>query len=278
MGKEVVCNLPEEKVFIQAIQLPKMKKEELNQAVKWEAEAHIPLGIDDVYLDWRIVELGSGKAGQINVSLAATPRSLVDSYLNFLKKSGLQPVALEPESIAIIRSLIRPDNLKPVVVVDLGATGTNFVVFSGLAIRFSSHVEISGQLFSETIVKELGVSEKEANQLKIKVGLDKTKEKGKVYRTLEPIANDLAKKINEYIAFCHSHSSDSGRDWTIKQVLLCGGDSLLLNLSDYLSKKLKLPVELGHPLTNVIGKGYPLSEKESITYTTAIGLALGNYV
>jgi type IV pilus assembly protein PilM len=284
-NRQVVCNLPEEKVFIRVVQLPRMKEEEISQAVKWETEAHIPLNIDEVYLDWQIIKPMVNHLDHYDILVAAAPRPLVDSYLNFLKKGGLEPIALEPESVAVVRSLIKSNDLKPTIIVDLGASGTNFVIFSALAIRFTSHISISGQLFNQAIMKDLGIDEKQANQLKIKIGLDKTKEKGKVYQALEPLANDLAKRLKEYIVFYHEHATHiHGPNGIISQILLCGGDSFLLNLPSFLSQKLKLPVELGNPLINIFpldkGKSSPkkisLSKKEALTYATALGLALGD--
>jgi len=280
-GKRVICNLPEERVFIRIIQLPKMKKEEIDKAVKWEAEAHIPLSIDEVYLSWQIISLPSNDSNQIDILIAASPRKLVESYMNLLIKSGLKPIALEPESVAVVRSLIVPNDSTPTVIVDLGASGTNFVIFSNSTICFTSHVNISGNLFNEAIIKELKVDTKKANQLKVKVGLDKNKDK-KVYYALKPIINDLAKKIKDYISFYHNHSHVNSRESRIKRVLLCGGDSLLLNLPSFLNEKLDLPIEIGDPLINI-----PLDKKEKriiakefkkpLTYATALGLALRPY-
>ncbi|MBL7155012.1 MAG: type IV pilus assembly protein PilM [Candidatus Portnoybacteria bacterium] len=280
-GKQVVCNLPEEKVFIRVVQLPLMKEEELGQAVKWETEAHIPLSIDEVYLDWQIIKPLVNHLDHYDILVAVAPRPLVDSYLNFFKKGGLEPIALEPESVAVVRSLIKPNDFRPTIIVDLGASGTNFVIFSALAIRFTSHISISGQLFNWTIMKNLAVDEKQANQLKIKIGLDKKEEK--VYQTLEPLANDLAKQLKEYVVFYHEHAIHvHGPDGIIGRVLLCGGDSLLLNLPSFLSQKLNLPVELGNPLINIsppdkrksLVRPPLLSKREALTYTTALGLAL----
>ncbi len=284
-GRRVICNLPEEKVFIRVIQLPPMKETEIEEAVKWEAENHIPLNIEEVYLDWQIIKPVFNHLDHLDILIAASPRPLVDSYLNVLKKSGLEPVALEPESIAVVNSLMNPHNLKPTIIVDLGMTGTNFVIFSALAIRFTSHITISGQQLSRLIMKNLGVDEAGATQLKIKIGLDEAKKKGKVYRALAPMIKELAKQIQDYISFYHDHATHiHGPDGAIAQVLLCGGDSLLFNLPFFLSQKLKLPVRLGDPLINVplvkkrsrldSLKGASLSKKESLSYTTAIGLAL----
>jgi len=279
VGNRVICNLPEEKVFIRIIQLPKMKENELEKAINWEAEANIPLGIDEVYLGWQVIDPIFEHIDHLDILIAATPRKLVDNYLSLLRKSGLEPIALEPESASIVRSLMTKDDLTPSIIVDMGANGSNFVIFSALAIRFTSHINISGQLLNQAIMKELKVSEKEANQLKINVGLDKQKEKGAVYKALEPIVNDLADQINNYITFYHEHATHvHGPDGAIGQIVLCGGDSLLLNLPELLSEKLKLPVKMGDSLANAPSKNTTLSKKESFKYTTAIGLALKNFL
>ena len=284
-SKRVVCNLPEEKVFTRVIQLPLMKEEEIAQAIQWEAEAHIPISASEAYIDWQVIEPIINHLDHIDILIAAAPRDLVNSYLSFLKNSGLQPIALEPESVAVVRSLIKPGDHKPTIIVDLGATGTNFVIFSARAIRFTAHTDVSGQLLGDTIAKDLKISEKEAHQLKIKVGLDETVKKGEVYHTLKPLIDKLVKQINEYIGFYydnidHVHAPEK----KIGQVLLCGGDSLLINLPSYLEQKLKIPVKVGAPLRNIStadAKGKANSnkktifpKKESLTYNTAIGLAL----
>jgi type IV pilus assembly protein PilM len=292
--KRVICNLPEEKVFVRVIQLPRMKKEEIDQAIRWEAEAHIPLSIDEVYLDWQIIKPLKNHLDHFDVLIAAAPKTLINSYLIVLKNSGLQPIAFEPESVAVVRSLIKKDEgLRPILIVDLGATGTNFVIFSALAIRFTAHIAISGQLFAQAIMEKLGVSQTQAEQLKIKLGLDKivkikvkegksSEEHGKVYQALEPLLNDLVKQIQDYISFYHEHATHvHGPDGAITQVLLCGGDSLLNNLPSFLSSKLNLPVKLGNPWINIYStppkKILGVSYRKSLTYTTALGLALRNF-
>ena len=283
-SKRVVCNLPEEKVFIRVIQLPLMKKSELGQAVNWEAEAHIPLSLDEVYLDWQIVKEPTREDNHYSVLIAAVPRLLVDSYSRFLKRSGFRPVALEPESVAVVRSLIKAGDLKPTILVDLGASGTNFVIYAASTIRFTSHINISGQLFNQAIMKKLDVDQKKAEQLKIKVGLDKTKEKGKVYEALVPLVEELAGQIKDYIVFYQKRAAHlSGSAGLIERLLLCGGDSLLINLPLFLSQRLGLKVEIGNPLINLpkpVEKHSPvlaaLPKKELLTYTTALGLAMRN--
>ncbi len=283
LNKEAICNLPEEKVFIRIIQLPKMKKEEIEQAVRFETEAHIPLSINEVYLSWEAIN-STNDQSKTNVLIAVAQHKLIDSYVRVFKKSGLRLIALEPESLGVIRSLVKSNDLKPTIILDLGATGTNFVIFSGGAIRFTSQVSISGQDFNKAIMKDLKVDQKEADKLKIKVGLDSSKKE--VYKSLEPIVNKLAIHVQEYINFYHQHSDSSvEKDKQINQVLLCGGDSLLINLPSFMESKLGIPVKLGDPLINLscspkdlsAVKKESFSKKRALVYATAIGLALRNF-
>lgn len=279
-SNQVICNLPEEKVFLRIIQLPRMKKEELQEAVKWEAEAHIPLGLNEAYLSWQIIKPIFNHLDHIDVLVAAAPRRLIESYVSFLKKSGLRPAVLEPESTAMVRSLFKSDDLRPTVIVDLGMTGANFVIFSASAIRFTSRISaVSGQSFVQAIAERLKVSQAKANQLKVRAGLDKTKEKGEVYQAILPLINDLARQIKEYISFYHNHATHiHGPDGAVGKVLLCGGDSLLINLMPCLQEQLKLPIEMANPFINIPHcSGINLTERESLSSAVAIGLALRGF-
>lgn len=284
-GRRVVCNLPEEKVFLRVIQLPRMKKSALAGAVYQEAEEHIPLSVSEVYLYWRLVGKSTSEKGGWDVLIAAAPRILVDSYVRFLQKSGLEAVALEPESIAVARSLAAAKRTKPVIIVDLGATGTNFTIYADGTIRFTSHIHISGQMFHECIIKALKVDKPKAVKLKVEAGLSAGKHDGKVRRALLPVVNDLAKQINDYVAFYCTHAQcEKYPKRKTDQVLLCGGDALLIGLSKELAARTKLPVGLGDPLIH-ISKSDPriyskkkradaLSRSQCLRYATAIGLAL----
>lgn len=281
----VICNLPEEKVFIRTIQLPKMKQEEIDQAVYWESENHIPLKIDEVYLDWQRLPSTDKNSDQIEVTIAAVPKTLVDSYFNCLKKAGLWPIAFEPESVVLARTLVKAaEASKPMMIIDLGETGTNFVILSNQVIRFTSRVPISGPILVEAIAKSLKIDQKEAQRIKIKLGLVKEKN---VYKAMEPVLNDLAGRIQSSIDFYADYDNEfsdgSNSDNKISKIILCGGDSLLLGLPEYLSQKISLPVKLGNPWVNISpfipkkAQKLGLSYKTSLIFTTAFGLALGEF-
>jgi Tfp pilus assembly PilM family ATPase len=88
---------------------------------------------------------------------------------------------------------------------------------------------------------------------------------------------DLAGQIKKYLNFYRDHSSfeyllENGKT---EKISLCGGGAELKGLTDFMSKKLEIPVELGDPLTNfLLKKPKNIINKDLVSFTTAIGLAL----
>ncbi|MFC1629920.1 type IV pilus assembly protein PilM [Patescibacteria group bacterium] len=290
----VVASLPEEKSFLQVIQMPLMKEEELEKSVYFEAENHIPLPVNEVYLDWQIVQPIYDHLDHLDVLIVAFPKKIVDSYVRLLRNSGLKIKALEIESSATTRALIK--NMvspHPVLLIDLGANATGFMIFSGYSLRFTSFSPISSNQFTKVIADSLSLTFKEAEGVKIKHGLSKKYKikikngierevaPGKIFDILLPQLTDLTKEIEKYLEYYrshvfHEHLAPGSR--TVEKVILCGGGANLKGLSQFLSTKLKVSVEVSNPWTNIF-KG-PISEipglsfAKSQEFSCVLGLAL----
>jgi len=281
--KYAVCSLPEEQGFLQVIQMPKIKTEELKRAVLYEAENYIPLAIDEAYLDSEIIPPICNHLDHLDVLLVAFPQKIVDSYISCFQKAGIQPVALEPEASAIARSLVKKEvSPYPVLLIDLGGFKTTFIVFSGYALRFTSSIPVSSQDFTQAIAKNLNIDLVEAEKLKLKNGLKKKGVEGKkVFEALTPVLTDFLEQIKKRLNFYESHTvhehlmpGESG----VKKIFICGGGSCLEGLAEFLNDQLKITTELGNPWVNILlesRKKESLPPKEQILkYTTALGLAL----
>jgi type IV pilus assembly protein PilM len=282
--KYAICSLPEEKAFLEVIQMPKMTETELEKAVYFEAENYIPLPIENVYFDSQIIPPLYNHLDHFDVLIAALPKEIVDPYLSCLKKAGLRPKMLEIESIAVARALIKNGvSASPVLLIDLGATKTRVIIFSGYSVRFTFSIPVSSQGFTESISRLLEVDLATAESLKIKYGLSArgTKEGREVFEALVPPLTDLIEQIKKYLYYYKTHASHEhlppGRKGVAK-ILLCGGGATLKGLVQFIAEELKIPTELGNPWINILPK--PLKEvpelpfEKSLGYTTALGLAL----
>ncbi len=298
--KYAVASLPEEKAFLEVIQLPKMPMEDLKSAVIYESENYIPLPIEEVYLDSQIVPPMYDHLDHFDVLIAALPRKIVDPYLSCLRKAGLQPLALEIESLAIARALIKKEITPfPVLLIDIGATRTSFIIFSGYSLKFTSSIPVSSQKFTEAIAKALDIDFKKADELKMKYGLNaaekvilkkKTKDHQfdkeiigdkRIFEAMIPILTDLSEQIKKCLSFYQTHTSHehlgSGKH-DIEKILISGGGANLKGLTDFLSGELKIPVAQANPWINILPEPLrevpQLSFEDSLKYTTSLGLAL----
>lgn len=279
--KYVVCSLPEQHSFIRVLQLPKMSHGETNEAIKWEIEQNIPLSINEVYFDWQFI-IGDKSLDHQDILISAVAKNVVDPYVSVLKKAGLMPIALEVESIAVARSVIK--NLStdyPVFLVDIGGTTTSFIIFSGNTLRFTSSIPVAGDAMVDAIAKNIGVDKNKASQIFYEVGLDKSLDPdGKVAQPLINVLSELALQIGNYMSFYQSHSEHDHflKEAGIKKIILSGGAANTTGVAAYLSLALKIPVEMANPWTNILEeplKEIPdLSYKKSLSYTTSLGLAL----
>ena len=280
--KYVVASLPEEKAFLEVIQMPRMLEEDLKSAVIYEAENYIPLPIEEVYLDSQIVPPVYNHLDHLDVLIAALPKKTVDPYLSSLKKANLKPISLEIESLAMARALIKNETTtSPLLLIDLGETRTGFVVFSGNSLRFTSSIPVSSQSFTEIISKTLKINLAEAEKLKIEYGLQPGVKKGKeIFEALIPALSDLIEQIKRCLGYYQTHASHEHlppNSKGVAKIFLCGGGANLKGFPEFLSSALKIPVELGNPWINIL----PESQKEvpelplekSLGFTTAIGLA-----
>jgi len=274
--KYVVSSLPEEKSFLDIIQLPLMKEEEIETAVRYEIENHIPLALDKVYFDFQKIEptLKYNKNYQ-EVLIAATPKTTVEGYLKALKKAGLKPLALEVESLAVVRALIKKTALLgSLLIIDFGGSRTSFIIYSGKSIRFTSSSPFSSSDLTRALSRDFKISFKSAERLKIKNGLEGEKEVAKV---LTPLLDKFSETIKTHLDYYYRNGKQTSHE-KVKpgKILLCGGGVNLKGLPEFLCSKLNIDVKISNPLFNIL-KRLNLSSKESLGYTTALGLALKNF-
>ncbi|MDP3882575.1 MAG: type IV pilus assembly protein PilM [Candidatus Staskawiczbacteria bacterium] len=288
--KYVVCSLPEEKSFSQVIQMPKMEMEELKSAVPFEAENYIPLPANQMYLGFRKIISDADHLDHLDILIVAIEKTLVDSYLACLKKAGLMPLALEVETQSIARALIKSKtSLAPVALIDFGSDTTDFIVYSGRSVRFTSSISTSSEQVTKAISEELGISSKEAEHMKVKYGLESEGPSHRakaVSKAVKPVLYELIAGIQKYLDYYSGHdfhehlAKDNSKKNKIEKIILSGGGANLKGINKFLSEKISMPVEFGNPLINFpnIKKGVlPEFQKNYLSFATAIGLALRGY-
>src|SRR5829696_10161889 len=83
--KEVAASLSGNAVIVKKINLPVMTEAELAESIYWEAEQYIPFDIQDVNLDYQILDAGTGEQqGSMEVLLVAAKKDKIADYTNVI--------------------------------------------------------------------------------------------------------------------------------------------------------------------------------------------------
>lgn len=270
--KKVICSVPESKVFLRIISIPKVSEEEAGEAIKWELEASIPLSVDQVYFDWQFLDQVDGKQ---NVLTVAVSKEVIDDLVALLEYCGLSIYGLEMESIATIRSLI-PKNCQSgeaCLIVDIGAEKTSLIIIQNGIPYFTSSTPFSSLGISDVIATQMNISREEAEKIKIDQGVEHSLKNNSVFNMIQSFLENLSVEAERTMDFYSTMSKSSAE---IKKIIISGGGANLKGFVSYLAIRLGREVILGNPWTNLnLGKNLPIiSRTDSTRYATVIGLAM----
>lgn len=277
----LIASLPEEKGFLEVIQMPKVLEKDLGQAVVFEAQNHIPLPMEEVYFDSQIIP--SDNLDHQDVLIAALPKKIVDAYVECLNMACLKPLALELESLAVSRALVRNGfSSEPILMIDFGMSNTSFLIFSGRSVRLTFSLPLFPGQITEGIARAMGIEMAEARKLKKKYGLEG--EKGKTGEQVSGIIatsfSDFISQTKKHLDYYYTHVSHEHLPGSIRKIskaLIFGGGSGLRGLKRFLANELNLPIEFADPWTNIsgeIGAKPAIEQADAIRYVAALGLAL----
>lgn len=274
---KAVAALPSFTVFSSIISLPMMSRKELNSAVRWEAKKFVPMPIDDLVLDWKLLkENQEPKAGpqapkNLRVLITAAPKSLVRRYIEVFKAAGLQITDLETEALALERSLIGTDPA-PVMIVDIGAMATDIAVVVDGIPMINRSIDVGGNTMTKSIAQSLNVDLDRAEQFKRDFGITTAQSVvSQVPKTVEFVISSIVNEIRFVLNLYRSQGTGP-----IQRIVLSGGSSYLLNLPAYLEKTLSIKTFIGDPWARVV---YPVELKPALQeigpkMAVAIGLAM----
>lgn len=269
--REVIVCLPERQSFVKTI-LVHPNHHDLHERILKEVRQHLPYTPEEVILDSQILaERPTGLTHSLEVLFSAAPKKIIAQYEDVLLASGLLPVALEVESIALARALIRPDDEQgTLLLIDCGTSVTSFVVVDHGVIQLTLGLgTFSGASLDEAIAKGLSISPADAEKKKISHGFDDSA----VRSACEKEYRALLKEIESILSYFESHNP--GRNVT--SLVWTGSASQVKGLMPSVQEQCKLPSAAGDPAFYLAKVKHPIAELKMPSFTTAIGLALRSF-
>jgi type IV pilus assembly protein PilM len=265
-------------VIVKRISLPTMGEAELAESIHWEAEQYIPFAIEDVHLDYQILE-GSSLSGEGNmdVLLAAAKKDKISDYAGVISQAGLNPVTVDIAAFALQNTFEANYEFEPhqvIALVDLGAAVASITVLHGGTSVYWRDINIGGSQYTDAIQKELNLSAEQAEQLKRGDEIE-----GVTYERILPIlagvTEDVGTEIQKTLDF---FKQISAADEPLDRLYLTGGASQVVHLKESLADRLKTQVEILNPFRKIPPASREVApemiNEMTPTASVSVGLAL----
>ena len=276
--KEVAASLSGNAVIVKKISLPVMTEAELSESIYWEAEQYIPFDIQDVNLDYQILNPGTGADanGTMDVLLVAAKKEKIADYTGVIAQAGKIPVIVDVDAFALQNAYEANYGLDAtgvVVLLNAGASAININILSGGQSLFTRDISIGGNAYTEAVQKELNLPFESAEQAKkgeLVGGVGFEEVKPVLHAMTENVLLEIQKTFDFFKA---TASSDR-----IDRIVLSGGACTVDGFAQALEDRFGAPVETFDPFKKVAFDARKLgvedADRVGPTAAVAVGLAL----
>jgi type IV pilus assembly protein PilM len=110
LSKTVRLGIANQKVAVRTLRLPLIEdRDELETAIRFQAQDHIPMPLDQAVLDWQVVSRQTDPSGQpqMDVVAVAARRDMLGRLMAATRKAGLRPAGIDLSAFGMIRALAR---------------------------------------------------------------------------------------------------------------------------------------------------------------------------
>ena len=276
-SRQVCASLSGNAVIVKKITLPVMTESELGESIYWEAEQYIPFDVQDVNLDYQILDAGTGpdSRGSMEVLLVAAKKEKVGDYTGVIAQAGRTPVIVDVDAFALQNAFEVNYGLTPsqvVVLLNAGASAININILHGDQSVFTRDISLGGNAYTEAVQKELDLPFELADQLKKGIPVD-----GATFDDAQPVLRAVTESVLLEIQKTFDFYKASASTDHIDRIVVSGGASRVDGFREMLQERFSAPVEEFDPFRAVGWDTKKLGADPSdvgATAAVAVGLAL----
>jgi len=273
--KDVAASLSGNAVIVKKITLPVMSEAELAESIYWEAEQYIPFDIQDVNLDYQILDVPDAAAkGTMDVLLVAAKKEKIADYTGVIAQAGRTAVVVDVDAFALQNAYEVNYGIDPaavVVLLNAGASATNINILSGDRSVFTRDVSIGGNAYTEALQRELNLPYELADQLKRGIPVD-----GTTFEDARPLLRAVTENVMLEIQKTFDFFKATAASDRIDRIMVSGGASRAEGFTEMLSERFEAPVEPFDSFKRVAfdAKRFSVDAASDVGATVAVALGL----
>lgn len=269
--RDVAAAVSGRAVIVKKIQMDRMTPEDAREAIHWEAEQHVPYDINEVCLDFQILDGSNSDPKQMEVLLVAAKREMLISHANMIREAGLNPLVLDVESFAVQNALSINYDFAPeevVALVDVGSELSNINIIKNGVPLYTQDLSVGGINFVESVQRKFNLSQAEAEaavhgEEQADFDLD---------LVVREVGEELAIGIDRSVMYLQNTEDNE----ELSRILLTGGGVRIPGLQEFLDERHPATVEVADPLRRVRFDPVLFGDKkpEDVAPSLAVGLGL----
>ena len=186
-----------------------------------------------------------------DIILVAVKKDMIGFYANVITQAGKRPMVVDVGAFAMqnafelnYKSDVQPNEV--IALINIGASLINMNIIQGEISLFKRDISTGGNLYTETIQRELNLSRENAENLKKGVPADGT-DPASASSIIQGVTEDLAVDVQRTFDFFKATSTEE----RIDRIFLAGGSAKIPGLQQYFRDKFNAPTELLNPFKNV---------------------------
>jgi type IV pilus assembly protein PilM len=258
---KVISAVPGRAVIMKKVQMPRQEDAELEANVEFEANNVIPENLENVNLDYQVLNFVDG-GNKMEVLLVAVKKEIVNSYADVVQEAGLTPAVMDVDYFALENMYEANYATEPgsgvIGLIHSGARYTSITLLqNGLSI-FTGDLPMGGEEFTDGLRKQLSISAEAAETFKV-TGVLEGKKDLDLESMLRPMVENLVEEVRRTVSLYGAVPSDEGDG--LATIHLSGGSAKLPGLRGLLEEKMAVPVRLAEPF-----RGFTVSKNIDRTY------------
>jgi type IV pilus assembly protein PilM len=268
-------SIPMRQSMVAVLKFPETDKKKLSLMVPLEARKYIPVAISEVTLDWfTIPSVKRGDEGEVlstEVLAVAIHNDVLSTYSSIVNAANLNTTFFEVEMFSAIRSIVDVQEVKPILILDIGAGSTKLYIVERGIIRQSHVVNKGGQNITLNLSRALNVSVEYAEDIKRNRGNNTPDQEKTIDEIVDIVLNPVFAEVNSAIL---SYQKKEGK--TIEKMIIVGGGALLGGVLEKAQEKFRVPVELGNPFEKTEAPAFLIDilKETGPAFASSIGVAL----
>jgi type IV pilus assembly protein PilM len=288
LSKRVRLGIGNQRLVVRMMRLPAIENpKEMEAAVRFQAQEQMPMPLDQAVLEYQVVggvAAEEGGSAQVDVVVVAARRDMVASFVEPIRRAGLDPVGVDLAAFGMIRALAgvsaegdaAPERGEApagaVLYCSLGDV-TNLAVARGRACLFTRVSHVGLESISARLAGAREISPEHTAQWLSYVGLEAPIEEldgdaetiAEARRTLEDGVGSLTDELRLSLDYYGAQDAVL----PVERIVLCGPGSAIPGLLARMEAGLGMPISVVRP--PALG-GF--DEPSAARLTVPFGLAL----